>query len=59
MKDKFKLDDDLPLNKMQEVERIIIVFRVSFHENNKWYPHVFLDECLYPQVSLDECLCKS
>ena len=59
MKDKLKLDDDLPLNKMLEVQRMIIVFSVSLHESNKWYPHVFLDECLYPQVFLDECLYKS
>ena len=59
MKDKLKLDDDLPLNKMLEVQRMKIVFSVSFHESNKWYPHVFLDECLYPQVFLDECLYKS
>ena len=37
MKGKFKLDDGLPLNKMLEVQRVIIVFRVSFHESNKWY----------------------
>ena len=24
-----------------------IVVRAIFHENNKYYPQVFLDECLY------------
>ena len=26
---------------------MIIVVRAIFHENNKYYPQVFLDECLY------------
>ena len=24
-----------------------IVVRAVFHKNNRYYPHVFLDECLY------------
>ena len=47
MKIKFNLDDELPLNKTIEVPSMIIVVRVVFHENNKYYPQVFLDECLY------------
>ena len=26
---------------------MIIVVRAIFHENNKYYPQAFLDECLY------------
>ena len=26
---------------------MMIDIRVGFHENNKYYPQVFLDECLY------------
>ena len=26
---------------------MIIVVRAAFYENNKYYPQVFLDECLY------------
>ena len=47
MKIKFNSDDDLPLNKAIEIPSITIVVRAVFHENNKYYPQVFLDECLY------------
>ena len=26
---------------------MVIVDRAAFHENNKYYPQVFLDKCLY------------
>ena len=32
---------------MIEVPSIIIDVRAIFLENNKYYPQVFLDECLY------------
>ena len=47
MKIKFNLYEELPLNKMIEIPSLIIVVRAIFHENRKYYPHVFLDECLY------------
>ena len=47
MKIKFNLDNKLSLNKMMEVSSMTIVVRVVFHENNKYYPQVFLDECPY------------
>ena len=47
MKIKFNLDDDLPLNKTIEICSMIIVVRTVFHEINKYYPQVFLDECSY------------
>ena len=47
MKIKFNLDKKLPLNKMMEVSSMTIVVRVVFHENNKYYPQVFLDKCPY------------
>ena len=47
MKIKFNLDDELPLNKMIEIPSMTIVVRDIFYENNKYYPPVFLDECLY------------
>ena len=47
MKIKFNLDDELPLNKMIKIPSMIIVVRVVFHENNKYYPQVFLDKCPY------------
>ena len=47
MKIKFSSDDNLPLNKTIEIHRAAIVIRAVFHENNKYYPQVLLDECLY------------
>ena len=43
---KLNSDDELLLNKTIEIPSTIIVVRAIFHENNKYYPHVFLDECL-------------
>ena len=47
MKIKFTLDKELPLNKTIEINTITIVVRTIFYENNKYYPQVFLDECLF------------
>ena len=45
MKIRFNSDDELPLKKTIEIPSMKIVARAIFHE--KYYPHVFLDECLY------------
>ena len=47
MKIKLNSDDELPLNKTVEIPTKTIVARAIFLENNKYYPQVFLDECLY------------
>ena len=48
MKIKYNSDDELSLNKMIEVPSMIIAVRaIFFFERNKYYPKVFLDECLY------------
>ena len=47
IKIKFNSDDQLPLNKMIEISSMIIVAITVFHKNNKYYPQVFLEECLY------------
>ena len=47
MKIKFNLNDKLPLNKAIEIPTMTIVVRSVFHENNKYYPQVFLYEFLY------------
>ena len=47
MKTKFDSDDNLPLNKTIEIHIVTVVIRAAFHENNKHYSQVFLDECLY------------
>ena len=52
MKTKFNSDDELPLNKTKEIPTITIVVRAVFHENNEYYPRIFLDECLYKLKNL-------
>ena len=47
MKIKFNSHHELPLNKTIEIPTMTIVVRAVFHENNKYYPQVFLDKCLY------------
>ena len=47
MKIKYNSDEEFPLNKAIEIRSMIIVVRVVFHENSKYYPKVFLDEYLY------------
>ena len=41
MKIKFNSDDELPLNKTIEIATITIIVRAIFHENKKYYTHVF------------------
>ena len=43
---KFDSDNKLPLNQPKEILSLIVVVRVVFHENNIYYPQVFLDEYL-------------
>ena len=47
MKIRFDFNDELPLNKTIEIHSMIIAVGAIFHESNKYYPQVFLDECLY------------
>ena len=47
MKIKFDSDEDLPLNKQLKFLSITIIVRSFFEEDGKYYPQVFLDECLY------------
>ena len=47
MKIKFNLDDNLPLNKILKLYNLTIILKSAFEEDCKYYPQVFLDECLY------------
>ena len=47
MKIKFKTDDNIPLNKMIYFPTITIIIRSVTQKGGKYYPQVFLDECLY------------
>ena len=46
MKIRFNSDGKLRLNKTIEILSMIIAVRVIFLGNDKYYPQVFLDECL-------------
>ena len=47
MKLKSNSDDDLPLNKELKFINLTIIVRTVFEEDGKYYPQIFLDECLY------------
>ena len=47
MKIKLNSGDDLPLRQTLELRNMITVLRSVSQEDNKFYPQVFLDECLY------------
>ena len=47
MKIKFNLDENLQLNKILKLYNLTIVVRSAVQEDEKYYPQIFLDECLY------------
>ena len=47
MKIKFNSDDDFPLNKQLKFLNLTITVRTVSEEDGKYYPQIFLDECLY------------
>ena len=44
---KFSSYDDLPLNKILNLNNLTVIVRSVFGEDGKYYPQVFLEECLY------------
>ena len=46
MKIKFNTDDDIHLNKVLYFRTITVIMCV-FEKDSKYYPQVYLDECLY------------
>ena len=40
-------DVDLPLNKPLKFPTLAIIIRCVFQEGEKFYPQIYLDECLY------------
>ena len=40
-------DNDLPLNKSLKFPTLVIIIRCVFQEDEKFYPLIYLDECLY------------
>ena len=47
MKIKFNSVDDIPLNKQLNFLSITVIIRNIFEKDGKYYPQIFLDECLY------------
>ena len=47
MKIRFNSDDDLPLNNQLKFLSITSIGTAVFEENGKYYPQIFLDDCLY------------
>ena len=47
MKIRFNSDDNLPLNKILKLRMLTVIVRSVFQVNGKYYPQVFLDECLH------------
>ena len=47
MKIKFNSSDDIPLNKQLNFPTVTVIIRNIFEKHGKYYPHIFLDECLY------------
>ena len=44
---KFNTDDNTPLNKIIYFPTITIIIRSVTQKDGKYYPQIFLDECLY------------
>ena len=47
MKIKFNSDDDLPLNTVLKFCVLTIIIRTVFKKDGKYYPQVFLYDCLF------------
>ena len=47
MKIKFNTDDSIPLNKIIYFPAIAIIRRSVTQKDGKYYPQLFLNECLY------------
>ena len=47
MKIKFKTDDNIPLNKIIYLPTTTIIIRSVTQKDGKYYPQLFLDDCLY------------
>ena len=47
MKIKLDSDDNLRLNKILKFRVLTIIIRNIFEKDGKYYPQIFLDDCLY------------
>ena len=44
---KFNSDENLPLNKTLKLQNKTLIIRSIFEKDGKYYPQIFLNECLY------------
>ena len=44
---KFECDDDLPLDKLLKLHRLVLIIRHVIEINEKYYPQIFLDSYYY------------
>ena len=47
MKIKFDTDDNLPLDKKLKLQMLAIIVTSVFEIDDKFYPQLYLDDCLY------------
>ena len=47
---RFSSDIDLPLGKLIESKVLTIIIKCIIKKNDKYYPEIYLDECLYRKV---------
>ena len=57
MKISFESDDDLLLGKILSIPGMIMVVRSFLQEDNKYYPQVYLHECVYISVDKLQKVC--
>ena len=47
MKIKLNSDDNFPPNKILKFRILTIIIRKPFEKHDKYYPVIYLDDCLY------------
>ena len=47
---RFSSNIDLPLGKLIEFKVLTIIIKCIIKKNDKYYPEIYLDECLYGEV---------
>ena len=47
---RFSSDINLPLGKLIEFKVLTIIIKCIIKKNDKYYPEIYLDECLYRRV---------
>ena len=51
----FNTNDNLPLSKLLKLYLLTVIVRCIFEEDGKFYPQLFLDDCLY-EIRVQETL---